>query len=200
MKKFIQIVFVILILGAVFIGIDSGVGFLRKRTPLIHWSSNIDNGKVDKTLFYNIYYCYNLGEINTTEFVSKKKEYTCPESDIILKEKNLNIYYYKGFFNKNKYIKRVDNKDELKTATKYIKSFDKKYDDGFFDKKSIIIAYIPTGANAKVSFEEVLISNNIIVKFDIETARADKEIKSGYAYFIEIDKDYLSDKELEIES
>ena len=200
MKKIIKIIFVILILAVLMIGIDAGVGFLKQQAPLIHWSKNIENGKVDKSLLYDTYYCFNLGEIKTTEIVSKKKTYTCPESDIILKKENLNIYSYKGFFNRKKYIKKVDNKDSLKAATKYISSFDKKYDEGFFDKKSIIIAYIPTGANATVTFKEILISDEITVKLNVETARADKDNTSGYAFFIEIDKDYLGDKELKIES
>ena len=200
MKKIIKIVFIVLILAVIFIGVDSGIGFLKKKPPIIHWGNSIDNGKVDHTLFYDIYYCYNLGEIKTTEVVSRKKEYTCPESDIILKSENLNVYSYKGFFNRSKYIKKVDNKDELKSATKYISKFDKKYDDGFFDKKSIIIAYLPTGANAQVTFNQVLVSDEIIVKLDVETARADKENTSGYAFFIEIDKDYLGDKKLKLES
>lgn len=200
MKKFIQFVLIILILGVVFVGADAGIAFLRKKTPLIHWTRDVENGKVDRSLIYDIYYCYNLGEINTTEYVLKKKEYTCPPSDIVLKEENLNTYYYKGFFNKSSYIKKADTKDELKDATKYIKSFDKKYDDAFFEKRSIIIAYVPTGANATVKFNQVLVSNEIIVKINIEKARADKENSTGYAFFIEIDKEYLGDKKLKLES
>ena len=200
MKKLIKVVFILLILAALFIGIDAGIGFLKKQAPLIHWSKSIENGKVNKSLLYDIYYCYNLGEIKTTEIVSKKKQITCPKSDIILKEENLNIYSYKGFFNRNKYIKKATDKGELKAATKYISSFDKKYDDGFFEKRSIIIAYIPTGANAKVTFNQVLISDEIIVKLNVETARADKDNTSGYVFFIEIDKDYLNDKTLKVES
>ncbi len=200
MKKIIKLIFIILILAVLFVGIDSGVGFLKKKAPLIHWSNNIENGKVDKTLLYNIYYCYNLGEIKTTEIVSKKKSYTCPESDIILKEENLNIYSYKGFYNRRNYIKKVENKDELKAATKYITSFNKKYDEGFFEKKAIIIAYVPSGANANVTFNQVLISDKVIVKLDIEKARADKDNTTGFVFFIEIDKEYIGDKELTIES
>jgi hypothetical protein len=200
MKKIIKIIFVILILVVLFIGIDAGVGFLKKQAPLVHWSKNIENGKVDQSLLYDIYYCYNLGEIKTTEIVTKKQTRTCPESDIILTKENLNIYSYKGFFNRKKYIRKADNKDELKAITKYITSFDKKYDDGFFDKRSVIIAYLPTGANSTVSFKEVLISDEIIVRLDVETAKADKDNTSGQAFFIEIEKDYLGNKELKLES
>jgi len=200
MKKFIKIVFVILIIAICFVAIDAGTAFLRKKAPLIHWSGEIENGKVDHALAYDIYYCYNLGELKTTEWVLKKKEYTCPPSDIILKEENLNTYFYKGFFNKKKYIKKIETKEDLKNAVRYIKPFNKKYADEFFEKKAIIIAYFPEGANSVVSFDQVIISNTIVVNFNVEKARVDKDNSTGYAYFIEIDKEYLGDKSLTLES
>ena len=200
MKTFLKVVFVLIVLAAVFVGIDLGASFLRKKAPIIHWSNDIENGKVDHTLVFDIYYCYNLGELTTTEWVSKKTDYKCPESDILLEEENVNIYYYKGFFNKKKYIKKITNNEELKAAVKYIKPFNKKYDDAFFEKRNILIVFVPTGENAVVKFDHITVSSNIRVKLNIETARADRENTSGYAFFIEVDKEYLGEKDLVIES
>lgn len=200
MKKFIKMVFIILILGICFAGIDAGSAFLRKKAPIIHWTKNIENGKVDRSLLYDIYYCYNLGELKTTEWVLKNEEYTCPISDIILKEENLNVTYYKGFYNKKAYVKKATTKEELKEATKYIRDFNKKYDDEFFNNKAVIIAYVPVGANAVVKFDQVLISNTVVVKINVEKARADRDNSTGYAYFIDIEKDYLGDKSISLDS
>lgn len=200
MKHFLRFIVIVLLIALLFVGLDSGTALLKKTAPFIHWHQEIKNGEVDKTLFYDIYYCYNLGELESTEFVFKNKTVTCPDSDTILTEKNLNIYNYKGFFNKKQYLKVINTNEELKEAVKYIKPYNKKYDEEFFNKNSILLAYIPVTENSIVKFKQIKISEEVEVTIDVENSKVDRDSNTGYAFFIEIDREYLGDKKVILES
>ncbi len=200
MKKILKFLIILILIGLLFIGLDSGTALLKKTAPFIHWSADIENGKVDKTLFYDMYYCYNREELESTNIVFKGKSFTCPEGDTILTSENLNVYSYKGFFNRKTYLKTITSLEELKEAVKYIKPFNKKYDPEFFDKKTIILVYIPAEENAVVSFKQIRIREDVTVSINFDKSKADRDSTTGYAIFIEIDKEYLGDKEINLES
>ena len=200
MKKVIEWFFIILLAVACLVIADELVAFLRKDVPIISWKDEIENGEVYHSLAYDIYGCTNLGETKLKEWRLKGKDpVTCPPSDIVLEADSLTVTKVPGYFSKNQYIKLATNNAELKDATKYIQTFKGKYEDEFFDTKNIIIAYFPTEKDTNTAeFKQVYISNTVSVTIssDVDKSRTDKSY--GFAFIIEIDKEYVTDKELSL--
>jgi len=197
MKKVLGFIVVLIIVLIIFAMGDAVITEIIKVPPILHITDKITNGKVYKGLVYDVYVCDNNEK--TWVFFNEKTEVTCYPKDIVLTSSNLKIYYYQGYYSKKSFTKVITNLEELEENTKNIIDYDKEYNENFFNKKNILIAYIPlSSSTTKTKFKNVTISKKVIVNITKESADKKDSNMTGYIYFIEIDKEYLEDKEITI--
>jgi len=103
---------------------------------------------------------------------------------------------YKGYFFDNNLTQKVTNKEQIdrilnKNNNLSYEVLDKfnSYDDNYFNTKDLIVVYFPLDSGSiNTKMKEVIIDNIIEVIISVETPEAGTDDKSGYIYFIELDK------------